>query len=227
MPRNPRSAKGRLVYHVHNRVAGRRRLFKKTADYKQFEQVLSDVYESCGCRILSYCALPDHWHLLLWPRRDGELSDVMRLLTVTHSRRVQSSTGTIGNGPLYQGRFKSFPVQSDAHCLDVVRFVESHALRAGLVRRAENWKWSSLYRRTCGDNQSRDMLADWPVPTPRRWLARVNRAVPDVELDAMCLCTKRGRPHGDERWVMRTAKRLGIESTMRPQGRPRKHAPLG
>src|SRR3989304_592762 len=96
MPRNPRSAKGRIVYHVHNRVAGRKRLFRNAADYKQFEQVLADVYASSACRILAYCLMPDHWHMLLWPRRDGELSDVMRLLAVTHSRRVHSSRGAVG-----------------------------------------------------------------------------------------------------------------------------------
>ena len=223
MPRNPRSAKGRIVYHVHNRVEGRKRLFRNAADYKQFEQVLDDVHASSGCRILAYCAMPDHWHMLLWPRRDGELSDVMRLLTVTHSRRVHASRGTVGKGPLYQGRFKSFPVQSDEHTLAVARFVEGHALRAGLVRRAQNWRWSSLHRRTQGKSQQRELLADWPVPIPRQWLAAVNRPQAEADLDALKLCVARGRPCGGDLWVKRTATRLGIESTLRPRGRPRKN----
>jgi putative transposase len=75
----------------------------------------------------------------LWPRDDGELSEVMRWITVTHTQRW-------GSGPVYQGRFKSFPVQTDEHFLAVARYVERNALRAGLVGPAEYWQWSSLWR---------------------------------------------------------------------------------
>ncbi len=167
--------------------------------------------------------LPDHWHMLLWPRRDGELSDVMRLLTVTHSRRVQSAQDTIGQGPLYQGRYRSFPVQSDKHYLDVARFVESHAKRARRVKRAGDWRWSSLYARSKGTSQQKEMLAVGPVALPRQWLAMANRSQQAAELTAVRLCAKRGRPYGTDKWVVKAAARMGLESTMRPQGRPRKH----
>ena len=138
---------GGLVYHVLNRAAGRATLFEKDADYEAFEQVLELAYHRCSVRMLCYCVMPNHWHLVLWPGRDDELSEYMRWLTVTHSQRWHANHHTAGTGPLYQGRFKSFPVQDDNHLLRVCRYVERNALQAGVVEREEAWPWCSLMRR--------------------------------------------------------------------------------
>lgn len=126
-----------------------------------------------------------------------------------------------GAGPVYQGRFKSFSVQTDAHFLSVARYVERNALRAKLVDRAEAWQWGSLWRRTQGDAQLRVWLSDWPVARPRDWIARVNRADTTSDLEALRLSVQRGRPFGEERWMHRLCKRCGLESTLRPRGRPK------
>lgn len=120
---------------------------------------------------------------------------------------------------MYQGRFKSFPVQTDAHFLTVARYVESNARRAKLVTRAEDWPWSSLWRRTQGDPKLAAFL--WPVERPQNWVACVNQAETATELEALRTNVQRGRPFGTEAWVARTAKRLGLESTLRPCGRPK------
>ena len=106
--------------------------------------------------------MPNHWHLLLWPRTDGELSEVMRWITVTHTQRWHAHRHSSGTGPVYQGRFKSFPVQTDEHFLTVARYVERNALRAKLVERAENWKWSSICRIARRDAKHADFLSPWP-----------------------------------------------------------------
>ena len=149
MPRRPRVSTGGLAYHVLNRRVGRLRLFDKPGDYLAFEKILQQAHERTGIRVAAYCLMPNHWHLLLWPRDDGELSEVMRWITVTHTQRWHAHRQTSGSGPVYQGRFKSFPVQSDEHFLTVARYVERNALRAKLVKRAEQWQWG----RVCGDGQ--------------------------------------------------------------------------
>jgi putative transposase len=161
--------------------------------------------------------------LLLWPRADGELSEVLRWVTGTHALRLHSKRGTAGTGSIYQGRYRSFPVQADAHVLPVVRLIESHARRAKLVKRSEDWRWSSLWQRTTKEETDGPALSAWPVPVPRQWLRTVNAAIPQAELDALRLCVQRGQPFGSEHWVPRTVKRLGLESTVRPRGRPRKN----
>ncbi len=221
MPRRPRLAAGDLAYHVLNRRVGRLPLFKRPGDYGAFEQVLAEVYAHTRLRIAAYCLMPNHWHLLLWPRHDGELSEVLRWMTVTHTQRWHAYHHTAGTGPVYQGRFKSFPVQTDIHFLTVARYVERNALRGKLVNRAEAWRWSSLWRRGQEDPAQTAWLSDWPVERPRDWVARTNRAQTTSELEGLRLSVQRGRPFGDDLWVRRMSKRLELESTLRPRGRPK------
>lgn len=221
MPRRPRLVAGALAYHVLNRRVGRLPLFEEPTDYATFEKILAEARANSHIRIAAYCLMPTHWHLLLWPRHDGELSEVLRWITVTHTQRWHSQHDTAGTGPVYQGRFRSFPVQTDAHFLTVARYVERNALRAKLVRQAENWRWSSLWRRAQGDPKLTTWLSDWPVDLPRNWGAQVNRPETGEQLDALRLSVQRGRPFGEEGWVRRMAKRFGMESTLRPRGRPK------
>ncbi len=127
---------------------------------------------------------------------------------------------TTGTGPVYQGRFKSFPVQSDEHFLTVARYVERNALRAGLVERAEEWRWCSLWRRRQGTSQQKSLMSPWPIAAPRQWVRAVNRPQTGEELEALRRSVQRGRPFGTGTWQIRTARRLGIESSRRPLVRP-------
>jgi len=170
-------------------------------------------------RVLAYCVMPNHWHMVLWPRRDGELSEYLRWVTVTHTQRWHAHHHTSGTGPLYQGRFKSFPVQSDEHLLTACRYVERNALRANLVKSAEGWRWSSLWRRQQCDAS---WLADLPAPRPRSWLEFVNRPQTEAELSALRQCVNRGKPFGTETWTNATVKELHLESTLAARGRPKK-----
>lgn len=221
MPRRLRIATGGLAYHVLNRRVGRMPLFETPADYAAFETVLHQAVARTRIRVAAYCLMPNHWHLLLWPRHDGELSEILRWITVTHTQRWHAYRNTAGTGPVYQGRFKSFPIQTDDHFLTVARYVERNARRAKLVRRAESWKWSSLWRRCQGNPQLTAWLSNWPVDRPRNWLAQVNDAEGAEELEALRCSVQRGRPFGNPAWVVRTAKRLNLESTLNPRGRPK------
>ncbi|UCE63884.1 MAG: transposase [Nitrospirota bacterium] len=221
MPRRLRIATGGLAYHVLNRRVGLMPLFETPADYAGFETVLQQAVAETRIRIAAYCLMPNHWHLLLLPRHDGELSEVLRWITVTHTQRWHSNRNTAGTGPVYQGRFKSFPIQNDDHFLTVARYVERNARRAKLVRRAESWKWSSLWRRCQGKPQLTAWLSSWPVDRPRNWIKQVNDPETLEELETLRCSVQRGRPFGSPAWVIRTAKRLNLESTLRPRGRPK------
>jgi putative transposase len=136
-----------VIYHVLNRAIRRATLFETERDYEAFETVLWEAHQRLPMRIMAYCIMPNHWHLVLWPSRDGELSEFVGWLTATHARRWHEFRQTKGSGYVYQDRFKSFPVQGDEHFLIVCRYVERNALPAGLVRRAEQWRCSNLWRR--------------------------------------------------------------------------------
>lgn len=221
MPRRLRTALGGYVYHVLNRAVGRRTLFRKDGDYAAFEAVLRQAPEVRPMRLLGYCLMPNHWHLVVWPHRDGDLSEYLRWVTVTHTQRSHAHYHTAGTGPLYQGRFKSFPIQADDHLWAVLRYVERNPLRANLVRAAEDWRWSSLWQRVHGDA---GWLAPWPGRQPALgvWRAHVNRVPTEAEVAAIRRSVGRGAPYGAAGWTNDTAGRLGLESSLRPRGRPPK-----
>lgn len=90
-------------------------------------------------------------------------------------------------------------------------------------QRAEQWRWSSLWRWVCGDDAARKLLAAWPVARPRDWVAWVNRVETEKELEALRRCARRGQPFGSEPWAKRITRRFGLESLFRPRGRPKRH----
>ncbi len=222
MPRRLRLAMGGLAYHVLNRAAGRGRLFEDDADYQAMLKVIERTHTLRPIRIISLCLMPNHWHMVLWPERDGQLSEFLRLLTVTHTQRWHAHHHSAGTGPVYQGRFKSFPVQEDAHLLTVCRYVERNPVRARMVARAQDWAYGGVALRRSRPPWLLDQK-DWPVIPTARWTTWVNRSETARELEAARLSVKRGQPFGDPEWQQRTDKHLNLESTLRPRGRQRIH----
>ena len=200
------------------------KLFSKEKDYAAFEDLLEQTRESRPMRICAYCLMPNHWHFVLWPKHDGDLAAFMQQLTTKHVRRWQLHRRRVGYGHVYQSRYKSFPVEEEEYFYQLARYVERNALRAGLVDRAESWKWCSLWRRTSGTAEQKRLLSAWPVPYPRGWCKLVNKPQTEAEVDAIRRCVARGQPYGGEEWVRRTAEQLGLESTLRAPHRPRKIA---
>ena len=220
MPRTARASVGGLCYHVLNRGNGCAEVFHKRGDFAAFRELMAAANERLPVRVLSYVLMPNHFHLVLWPRGDGDLSRWMQWLLTSHVRRYHRHYH--GSGHVWQGRFKAFPIEQDEHLLTVLRYVERNPLRAGLASRAEEWPWSSLAPRADGPRD--ELLSDWPVPCPTNWVERVNRPQSEAEQAAVRRSIARGTPFGDERWTKRVARRLGLESSLRPRGRPRKDA---
>ena len=163
MARRPRVAPGGFVYHVLNRSAGRFNFFRSAKDFEAFHRLIVEAHTLHPIRILSYCILSNHWHFVVWPQHDGEVTAFFRWLAHTHAMRWRVSHNTVGYGHLYGGRFKSFPVEQDQSLLTVCRYVERNALSAKLVDRAEDWRYGSLYVRDHGPDEIRSILTPWPV----------------------------------------------------------------
>jgi putative transposase len=227
MPRPPRKVVADGYYHVLNRGNGRMTLFHKHEDFTAFLNVLREGLEQYPADLFCYCLMGNHWHLVLRPRTSESLADLMRWVGVTHVRRHHQHYHSRGGGHLYQGRFKSFPIQDDRHFLTVCRYVEANPLRAKLVSRAEDWEYSSLrwwpgvgMERPAGERPF--PLAAWPVDRPRNWRGAVNERLSEKKLAEVRMSVNRGRPFGEADWIARTAKRLGLGNTLRPAGRPKK-----
>ena len=211
-----------MCYHVLNRGNGRAKVFHKEGDYAAFLKLLCQASERVPMRLLAYCLMPNHFHLVVWTYEDGDLSRWMQWLLTSHVRRYHRHYHSSGH--VWQGRFKAFPIEEDEHLGIVMRYVERNPVRAKTipVRKASRWPWSSLG--SPPKDVDRPRLDPGPIPRGSDWLRWVNEPQTEAELKALRESIVRGRPFGSESWQAQAAKRLGLESSLRPRGRPRKEA---
>ncbi|MBN2315358.1 MAG: transposase [Sedimentisphaerales bacterium] len=221
MPRAKRQSPGGIVYHVLNRANARQIIFRGSSDYEAFEKILAEGLVKVPMRLTGYCLMSNHWHLLLWPYHDGELSTFMHWVTMTHTQRWHAVHHSIGTGHLYQGRFKSFPIQDEPYYLTALRYIESNPFRAGLVTSSSHWMWSSLAIRR-GLAKSGVVISPGPVELPDKWDELVDILPWENDLEKIERCLRRGTPLGRDDWAKQVAERLFLTSTLHPRGRPKK-----
>lgn len=222
MPRAPRVDVGDQIYHVINRANGRRTIFESPDDYRHFELLLKKAIVERGMRLLAYVLMPNHWHLVLYPREDGDLSSFMQWLTLTHTQQYRAKTDTIGYGQVYQGRYKSFLVENDRYLLSLVKYVERNPVRAKMVRKVENWQWGSGYRRLEGTPTEKKLLTPLPIDLSTSYRSWVNTPESNVELEQIQTSVSKSSPLGTLRWTERVVEKFGLELTTRKRGRPKK-----
>lgn len=198
MPRLPRIALGGYVYHVLNRANGRKTIFGDSRAYKAFDDLLVEANEHFNMRILAYVLMPNHWHLLLYPREDNDMVMFMQWLTMTHAARFRVRTDTIGEGHLYQARYKSFLVDSDTYLLTALKYIERNPVRAQLAKVPEEWKWGSAYRRIFGTTKEKSLLAVSPTPLPHRYREWIHEPENTDDLKEIRSVVNKGVAFGSE-----------------------------
>ena len=211
MPRIPRGHLAGHAFHVLNRGNGGATVFHADGDYQAFLDLLAAARARHPVKLLAFCLMPNHFHLVLQPTHSAAISPFMQWWMTSHVRRYHRHYHS--HGHVWQGRFKSFPIQQDAHLLTVVRYVLQNPVRAHLVDRAPEWPWSSL--------RFPQLLDPSPLTALKAPRHRLDGPIPDEDLDRLRTCVNRQQPFGAPRWQTRIAARLGLESTLRPRGRPR------
>jgi putative transposase len=172
MPRRPRSAHTSAYFHVINRSVRKATLFQTSRDYRAFLLVLNEGLQRYPLPVLAYCVLANHWHLVVGPVGTDRLSRLMQWVSATHAQRWHRRRQSVGEGPVYQGRFKSHPIDAPGQLVRVCRYVERNALTAQLVRRAQDWPWCSLSTRLAlGDDVP---LTSAPFLSSEAWVDHVN-----------------------------------------------------
>lgn len=226
MPRPLRPIDDGLVYHVMNRGNNRQPVFFAEGDYVAFLDALAELKERRPFELFGYCLMTNHVHLLLRPG-EFSVSRIVQSLLVSHTQRYHRFHQSSGH--VWQGRFKSPVIQDDEHLLTVLRYIEANPLRAKLVRRAEQYRWSSFACHGTGAGNALldatpayEALGARSATRERRWAAYVHQTPDAEELAAIRRSSATGLPYGEESWVDRLSRRLQIDLTIRPRGRPRK-----
>lgn len=222
MPRQARVDVGDEIYHVINRSNGRVKIFHNDSDYQHFESLLLEAKELTNMRILAYCIMPNHWHLILYPRNDNNLSEFMRWLTTTHVRQVRAKTNSIGQGHLYQGAYRSFIVETEKYLVQLIRYIEQNPLRAKMIKRAQDWEWSSLYVREKGEINQKKILDSLPVKLPANYIKTINEMYNEDVLESIRFSVLKGKPFGSEKWTHDMIEIYKLGSSLRQPGRPKR-----
>ncbi|MDQ1284237.1 MAG: REP-associated tyrosine transposase [Patescibacteria group bacterium] len=224
MARIPRGIVGDIPYHILNRANGRQTIFKKDKDYAAFVKILLEAKRKYPVDIFTLCLMGNHWHFSLSAKEGKDISNFMRWITHTHTQRYHAHYKTTGYGHVYQGRYKSFPIEKDNHFLQVCRYIERNPVRAKIVEKAEDWKWSSAWIREKGTKEQKKLFSPWPVEVPDGYQEWLNTPDPEEEekLEKIRTSIQRGRPYGSDSWIKDTVEKLGLASTLRPRGGQKK-----
>jgi putative transposase len=226
MPRPLRPIDDGLIYHVINRGNNRQDVFRKRDDFEAFLRAVADLKERKPFACYGYCLMRNHIHLLLRPK-GTTISRIVQSLLVSHTQRYHKHYRS--GGHVWQGRFKSPVIQSDEHLLAVLRYIEANPLRAGLVERAEDYPWTSYRAHGSGETDplvdpliTYEELSPYAKIRERKWAEKVHLPIADATLARIRRSAITGLPYGSDAWVNRLAKRLDLDLTIRPRGRPRK-----
>jgi putative transposase len=211
VPRIPRGQQAGYAYHVINRGNGRATVFHKPQDYEAFLSLLTEAKKRHRVKIFGFCLMPNHFHFVLEPAHENALSPFMQWLLTSHVRRYHQHYG--GSGHIWQGRFKSFPIQRNEHLMTVLRYVLQNPVRAGLSSTAREWLWSSL--------RKPQLVDPCAVGDESQWLEQLDEPIKEEQLATVRECLNRQRPFGKTAWQAEIAAMFGLGSTLRPRGRPR------
>ena len=203
MPRAARNAPGGQVYHVLNRSVGKMHLFGKDADFEAFQRVMIEAHQRHPIRILSYCVLSNHWHFAVWPHADGQVTAFFHWLAHTHAMRWRGRAPDRRVRSSVSGTVQELPGAERRTSVDRLAVHRAECRGAGLVARAEHWRWSGLWARMHGEDAIKAILSPWPVERPVDWTDRVNAPLSAKEFGRVRVSIERGRPFGEDEWVKR------------------------
>ncbi len=211
MPRLARIDIAGEVYHVINRANAQTRIFKAEGDFNSVVETLKETIRMIPIDIFSFSIMSNHWHFAVRPRRDGDLGKFFGRFTQKVTQRWHKYRQIMGAGHLFQGRYKSFLVQTDSYFIQLMKYIEANPLRAGLVSRAEEWRWGSLYMRAKNGESGTGILASWPVDMPSDYAQEVNRPLQKAFMDQVRNSITRGRPLGHDEWITGKVREYGLE----------------
>lgn len=216
-----------VAHHVIQRGNRRLPVFFQESDRSFYLTLVAAGCEAAGVRCLAWCLMDNHVHLILVPKTADGLRAALAEAHRRYTRQINEREGW--RGYLFQGRFASYPMD-DAHLMTAIRYVERNPVAAGLVGRAQDWRWSSARSHIGGRRVREDVLTDLAGLTDHfpNWRAMLRHgleagdAEPDGEAVAEVIEARlrTGRPLGSELWI--AAQEAALDRPLRPARRGRK-----
>ena len=223
MPRTARIAPGGMIFHVLNRAIAHIRMFKKDKDFAAFERILCETLQQRPMRVSLLRAL-EPLALSAVARTGWGFGGVHAALDHRPRAELAGAPPRNWNRAPVPGAVQVVSCRGGRALPERSQICGAERLAPGLVSRAEQWRWGSLWRRCGGECEPAVTLAAWPMPIPQDWTEWVNGAEDRSELQRLRTSVYRGRPYGRVDWQQRVAQQLRLESSYRANGRPKRFA---
>lgn len=194
-----------VPHHVTQRGNRRQKVFFCDDDYEVYKALLAEGCRAAGVAVWAYCLMPNHVHLILKPRDEDGLRAALGEAHRRYTRHVNFRKGW--RGFLWQGRFASFPMD-EVHLLAAARYVETNPVRAKLVRRSRDWRWSSARAHLSGRDDGLVTVAPL-LDLVGDWAGFLAEGLENDALDAIRQSERTGRPLGSAKFLKRLETKLG------------------
>ena len=219
MPRTPRIVVPNLPHHIMQRGNRRERVFFDDSDYLLYLDILRKQCARYGLSVQGFCLMPNHIHIIATPERVDSLARMMGQCQHLYAIRVNKRLNRVGH--LWHSRFHSCPLDG-AHLLNALIYVDRNPVRAGLVRNAWEWEWSSARDHLEGKNISGLIDMSWRrrFAMSSGWEEVIRKDLGDEAIEELRKFTHSGKPLGSEKFVDAISVKLGYSVEFRRSGRP-------
>ncbi len=221
MPRRARISIANIPYHVTQRGNNRQDVFFVDDDRRTYLSLLKHHCDDCGLEILGWCLMPNHIHLIARPSTDDALSKALGRTHFHYTQYINRLHARTGH--LWQNRFYSCPLGRQ-HFWQAMRYIEQNPLRAGIVRHACDYPWSSAKAHVAARDATGLLnLAYWrQIASQIDWSAVLQKNQPPALVDQLRLSTRTGRPLADDAFLSKLETLLNKRLRPLPPGRPTK-----
>jgi len=219
MPRIARAVAVGHPHHITQRGNYRQQVFQGDEDYHQYLEWLKSYSTKYSLKIWAYCLMGNHVHFILVPIEPDSLAKTFNTLHMRYSQHFNIRNKATGH--LWQGRFYSC-LLDERHLYAGIRYVENNPVRAGIVKKAEDYKWSSAKSHVKGKSDPVQSNDCYVLKKIKDWSAYLKEKEDVLLVDAIRKNTRSGRPCGDHLFAQQVEKLLGRRLVALPRGRPRK-----
>jgi putative transposase len=221
MPRIARIIYVGYPHHIVQRGNNKQTVFFVDADREEYLKFLNKYANECGCILNSYCLMKNHIHLLLNPKQQNSLSKTMQKLSLKYTQYINKKYKRTGR--LWECRFHSCVVEKEVYLWSVCRYIERNPVRAGIVEKAIQYKWSSAKANTNSDYKNKLIEPIWKDYFERdEYKKFLSQSDDKEEIEKLKKSTFSGIPSGSEKFIQHIEREVGISLIKRKKGRPKK-----
>lgn len=207
-------------HHIIQRGNNRQLVFFDREDRKLYLNLLKKYSSECKCKILAYCLMNNHIHILAIPDQSSSLAKTMQKLSLTYTQYFNKKCRRTGR--LWECRFYSAVVEKESYLLSVCRYIEQNPIRANIVNNPIDYEWSSA-RTNCTETKDSFIEPIWKEYVDKyEYKKFLDKRIEECDIENIRKSTFSGMPIGTNDFLDQLAVRFGNITKKRPKGRPRK-----